>query len=191
MPTGKAATGAAPLLRIAAGIILAPFGPIHDEDPMTTRPITAALLLLLPAPALAAGFQDLDALDARIAASLTGSASATPIDRRIRLAACPQDPEIAPAAGGALTVRCAALGWRIRVMVTGAASPAAIAPATLLVHRGDAIELVARGSGYSASAVGTAVDEGGAGASIRVKFPTSPMPLTAVVAKAGQAVIGD
>ena len=62
-------------------------------------PIFRRLRLALPpsiaAPALAQGFEDLDALESRVVAALgagdrrAGRAGA-PIDRRLRLAACPE-----------------------------------------------------------------------------------------------------
>src|SRR4029079_19276639 len=68
-------------------------------------------------------FQDLDALDSQIAAGLADGAAAVPIDRRIKLANWPQHPEIPNVAGGAVAVRCPALGWRIRVSVKAAPLP--------------------------------------------------------------------
>jgi hypothetical protein len=62
--------------------------------------------LFLAAKAMAGGYQDLDALDARIASTLGDSGTPVPLDRRIRLGQCPQEPEISPLSGGAL--QCAA-----------------------------------------------------------------------------------
>lgn len=134
-------------------------------------------------------FQDLDALDARIASVLGTSGSAMPVDRRIKLAACPAEPTVTRAAGGSLSVRCPAIGWKIRVPVAGAeVTDAAAAP---VVHRGDTIELVVQGPGYSASSVGTALDEGAAGSVIRVRIPTSGAPLSAIISRAGVATVSD
>jgi flagella basal body P-ring formation protein FlgA len=144
--------------------------------------------LFLAAPAMAAGYQDLDALDARIASTLGDSGTPVPIDRRIRLAQCPEEPEISPPSAGALAVRCPALGWKIRVAVSSAEQPAAVA-AEILVRRGDLVELVVRGAGFSASAPGTALDEGVAGKTVRVKIPTSPTPVSAVVVGAGMVAV--
>jgi len=150
--------------------------------------LLSSISLAVAAAAGAAPYQDLGALDARIADMLPANVSAVPIDRRIKLAPCPEDPRISAPASGAVSVRCIALGWRIRVAVTGA-SGIADAPAPMLVHRGDAIELVARGSGYSVTSLGTALEEGPAGASIRVKIPTSSSPVAAVIERAGVASI--
>lgn len=147
------------------------------------------LLSTLALVASHGGFQDLDALDARIAAALGGTGTAVSIDHRIKLAACPEEPQISPVAAGALSVRCPSLGWKIRVAVSGAsdAEPSSVP----LVHRGDTIEVVAAGSGYSASSVGTALDEGRAGSQVRVKIPTSTAPLAATVARAGVVTISN
>lgn len=154
------------------------------------RYLLSSVALVASATATAAPFQDLDALDARVTASLSGSAAAVPIDRRIKLAPCPDDPEISAPAAGALSVRCPALGWRLRVTLTGAPGISGT-PTPVVVHRGDAIELVAHGSGYSVTSVGTALEEGAAGASIRVKIPTSASPVAAVIARSGVASISN
>ena len=134
-------------------------------------------------------FQDLDALDAQVAASVAAGGTPVPIDRRIKLAKCPQEPEISQAAGGAVAVRCPALGWRIRVSVEAAGAPPAASLSEIVVRRGDSIELVVEGRGYSASALGTSLDEGAAGSRIRVKIPTSAVPVPAIVVRAGVASI--
>lgn len=155
---------------------------------MTAFPILPGLIaLFLAGPAMAAGYQDLDALDARIESTLGDLGAAVPIDRRIRLAQCPEEPEISPPSAGALAVRCPALGWKIRVAVSGA-QPSEI-PAEVLVRRGDLVELVVRGAGFSASAPGTALDEGAAGRTVRVKIPTSATPVSAVVVGAGMVAV--
>ena len=150
--------------------------------------IGLAIAVGTAAPA-APAYQDLDALDARVAA-MSGPGSAVPIDKRIKLASCPEDPEISAPAAGAVAVRCPALGWRLKVALTSATRAAAVA-APALIHRGDAIELVAHGDGYSVSFVGTALDDGPAGAAIRVKIPTSSSPVAAIIARAGVASISD
>lgn len=150
--------------------------------------LLSSLAIMVGGSAGAAPYQDLDALDARVAAMLEGNADAVPIDRRIKLAPCPQEPEVSAPAAGAVSVRCPALGWKLRVTVIGGTGAPA-APIQVLVHRGDAIEIVARGSGYSVTSVGTALEEGPAGASIRVKIPTSSSPVAAVVDRAGVASI--
>ena len=135
-------------------------------------------------------FENLDRLDARVALVLAGSATAVPIDRRIKLAACPSEPEVSAPTSSAVSIRCAALGWKLRVAIKAMATGAG-QPRQLVVHRGDTIELVARGAGYSVSRVGTALEEGPAAAPIRVKIPTSRSPVAAIVTRAGVAAISN
>jgi flagellar basal body P-ring formation protein FlgA len=156
---------------------------------MTSFRLPAGLAVLcLSAAASGAVYQDLDALDAQIAASLGGGGIPVPIDRRIRLAECPTEPVVSRLYDGAIVVRCAPLGWKIRVAVAGGAGPLEAA-AEILVHRGDPVELVVKGRGFSASAQGTAIDEGGAGKPVRVKIPTSALPVSAIVIGAGLVAI--
>lgn len=152
---------------------------------MTIHLLTGLVIAATTAPS----FQDLAALDARVAA-VAAPGAAVPIDKRIKLAPCPNEPEVSLPAAGAVAVRCAALGWKLRVALTGAAA-AQGEPAAPLIRRGDTIEIVARGGGYSVSSAGTALEDGAPGASIRVKIPTSPSPVTAVVARAGVASIAN
>ena len=154
------------------------------------RILTGLAALVFAARATAAGYQDLDALDARIASAVGNSGIPVPIDRRIRLAQCPQEPELSALSGGALAVRCRALGWRVRVVVSSH-SLSSESPAEILIRRGDLVELVVRGAGFSASAPGTALDEGAAGKTVRVKIPTSAMPVSAIVIRAGMVAIED
>lgn len=154
--------------------------------------VSAALLaLLLPAAAGAKApeYQDLSALETRVAALLGAGGVVVPIDRRIKLARCPTEPEVSPSSNGAVAVRCPALGWRVAVLVSGGMSPRM--PVEILVRRGDMIELVSRGPGYSVTSTGTALDEGAAGKTIRVRIPTSSAAVSAIVTRAGGASISN
>lgn len=151
--------------------------------------IIAVAAFCLSSPAPAAEFQDLAELDARVSASLGASGVAVPIDRRIRLAKCGATPEISAPANGSVAIRCPDQGWRLAVTVTGAPSQAAAAASEVLVRRGDTIEVLAQGAGFSVSSTGVAMDEGAGGRSIRVKMPTSSAPISAVVLRAGVVAI--
>ena len=70
------------------------------------RAIFAAMLC--PAAASAGGFQDLDAVDATATQAADGAIR--PVDRRLRLAACPDILVADPPALDSVTVRCPALG---------------------------------------------------------------------------------
>ncbi len=134
-------------------------------------------------PALAqASFEDLAALDARIATALgagVGEAggAVAPIDRRLRLASCPQPATISAPAAGAVTVRCTPLGWRIRVAVGAGprAASSAVEVPQLLVRRGEAVDLVVRACGFTVSGSGIAEQSGMAGDRIRIRLVDRPV----------------
>jgi len=127
-------------------------------------------------------FEDLEILDERIQAE---NAGAEPVDKRLKLAECPDEPMISPAAGGAVVVRCPALGWRLRVPVRTA--PNVAEKGEIIIRKGDLIECISGGPGFSVSTQLIAMDDARIGQSLRVKSPTSPVILTAVAKSRGQA----
>lgn len=157
------------------------------------RPKTFLLpLLALSAPAAAAPFQNLDALESRLINALGAGIGepggpAAAIDRRMKLATCPQPVTIDPPALGAVALRCAAIGWRIRVpiqrlqgasAVSYSAAPMHQQPqkADPVVRRGDPVDLVAETGGFSVSVTATAQEDGAPGARIRVKTQADGRP---------------
>lgn len=156
---------------------------------MAPRPmlLLTAVALAAAAPSGAsaqAGFQDLAALDTAIADALAapigtpGGARAV-VDRRLRLAMCPTPVDIQPMAD-AVAVRCPAAGWRIRVptmadgamatsLTSVAAAPSQPVRAEPLIRRGDAVEMVMRGRGFSVRMRGIAEQAGAIGDIIRVR----------------------
>ena len=148
--------------------------------------------MTLPSPLAAQAFEDIAALDAQVASSIgtEGTGSIIPIDRRLKLARCPQLPLIDPPALGAIAVRCAPLGWRIRVgLVQYTSSTIAPTAPETLVHRGDAVELIVGGDGFDVSATAIALEDGALNKAIRVKTLTSKNPMIAVVKGAGAVQI--
>jgi flagella basal body P-ring formation protein FlgA len=117
----------------------------------------AAATPLAAQPALPPA-QDLGQLEAMVVNSLGAGVGQpggpmAPIDRRMRLAACPNGVQIDPPSAGAVTVRCTAgAGWRLRVPLrqSGAAFAAATGPGGSLgnavIRKGDPVELIAQGS---------------------------------------------
>lgn len=150
--------------------------------------LIAATAVMLATPAHAGEFQDLGQLEARVAASLADAGSPVPIDRRIKLAKCPVEPSISGVMNGFVAVRCATLGWRLAV---GVSAPESIADKKIevAVRRGDVVELIARGSGFSVTSTGVALDEGVPGKAIRVKMPTGSAPVRAIITGPGAASI--
>jgi flagellar basal body P-ring formation protein FlgA len=136
--------------------------------------------LLLLAAAASASFEDLEILDDRI---LAVAPDASAIDKRLKLAECPDDPIIAPAIGGTVVVRCPALGWRLRVPVKAPA--AASETGEIIVRKGEMVECVSGGPGFSVSVMMIALDDAGAGQAVRVKSLTSPIAVTATAKARG------
>jgi len=143
---------------------------------------------LASAPAAAAPFQNIDALEARLINALGAGVGepgglAAPIDRRLKLATCPQSVTIDPPALGAVALRCVPLGWRIRVPLQRLSGAAASVGATAMVakvepavRRGDPVDLVAETGGFSVSVNAVAQEDGAPGARIRVKTERDGRP---------------
>lgn len=116
---------------------------------------------------------DLAAIDVQVAA-FAGAAPGTlsPVDRRLRLAACPAPLALVwyGAQHDAVEVRCpAAGGWKIYVPRAGtgpASRPAAAAP---LISRGDQVTITIAGQGFAVSQQGEALEGGAQGAWIKVR----------------------
>ena len=143
-------------------------------------------LLALSAPAAAAPFQNLDALESRLINALGAGVGepggpANAIDRRMKLATCPQPVTIDPPALGAVALRCQSIGWRIRVPLQRLQGNFAVSysanpmqqqqpqKAEAVVRRGDPVDLVAESGGFSVSVTATAQEDGAPGSRIRVK----------------------
>jgi flagellar basal body P-ring formation protein FlgA len=144
----------------------------------------ALLVAALATPAMAAPFQNIQALQNRVVAALGAGIGepggpAAPIDSRLMLAQCTSSVIIDPPAMGAIALRCPTQGWRIRVplqrlqgaMGGGSASYASAAPqrADMIVRKGDPVDLVAGSNGFSVSVGAVAQEDGAQGARIRVK----------------------
>jgi flagellar basal body P-ring formation protein FlgA len=172
--------------------------------------ILLAGLALVPVPALAQ-FADPAALDAEVAA-FTGAPAGTPggarhpVDRRLRMAACPQDYALTWHGRRAEMVRieCPALaGWQLFVPINGAASAQAAASARpasgqVVVERGQILTIALEGRGFTVTQQGEALEEGAIGDWIRVRPESAPdargrsnlrEPIRARIEYPGRAVI--
>ena len=136
--------------------------------------------LLLLATAHSAAFEDLEMLDDRI---LAVAPYAGAIDKRLKLAECPDDPIIAPAVGGTVIVRCPAIGWRLRVPVKAPAASADVG--IIIIRKGEMVECISGGPGFAVSTMMVAMDDAPAGGPVRVKSPTSPIIVTATAKARG------
>jgi len=152
----------------------------------------AALVALfacsLPGVARAEAVEDLDRLDSRIEV-MTGAApgqpggAIAPIDRRLKLTACPQPASIEWSGSDALAVRCAAIGWRLRVGIAATARPQG--KADLSVHRGDTVEVSVQGDAFDVTTTAIALDDGALGASVRLKIGAAGTQSSAIVTGPG------
>jgi flagella basal body P-ring formation protein FlgA len=157
------------------------------------------LLTTTGASAAIGGFQDLDALDRKVAVSLGADigepgGAANGIDRRLRLAPCTA-PEVEPAIAGAVTVRCPELGWRVRVPLTRGSTTASATGAGLrmraepVVRRGDPVEMLVATGNFTVSLQAVADQDGAPGDRIRIRADAKSPPRIAEVVDRGQVRI--
>lgn len=163
------------------------------------------LLAVMPAPALADQFQSTTVLDNAVQ-QFTGHAigdeggARTPVDSRLKLAACPMPQfEWLSAAQDAVVVRCMAPEWKIYVSVNRArplAVPTPVpAPAPVadkvdpVIRRGDAIVIQAGGPGFSISRDGVALADAVPGARVLVKVEDKKPPIQAIAVSPGLATL--
>jgi len=157
---------------------------------MARRAFAALFLSALPTPVLAQAVEDLDRLDSRIEA-MTGAApgqpggAIAPVDRRLKLVACPQPANIEWSGSDALAIRCPAIGWRLRVGIAAAGGPQG--KAELSVHRGDTVEVSVEGDAFDVTTTAIALDDGAKGASIRLKLGAAGTQSSAIVTGPGTA----
>lgn len=151
---------------------------------------------LCAAPAMAApAHEELNLLEARIVATLGAGIGvpggpARPLDRRLKLAACPSAPELAVPTPASAVVRCAALGWRIYVpLVKPAVTAATKAEAEPAVRKGDQVEVTANGGGFTVSLQAVAQQDGVPGERVRVRADAKSPPFLAEVAGQGRVVL--
>ncbi|HEX8366477.1 MAG TPA: flagella basal body P-ring formation protein FlgA [Allosphingosinicella sp.] len=157
-------------------------------------------------PATAQSFQSIDALEEQVTASLgvpigQPGGPARPIDRRLKLTACPAPVIVEPIALGAVTVRCQQIGWRLRVPVvqggeTAGARPAApasmmrAARAEPIIRRGDPVALVVVSGSFTVSRQAVAEQDGAPGDRIRVRTEPRKPPIIGQVMPDGRVAMG-
>ncbi len=168
----------------------------------TSAVLAAALLAGSSAAAIPAraqqtmqDWQAIDALTAMVAGAM--GRSAAPIDRRIKLARCPEQATVTPIDGQALAVRCPSLGWRLRVAMTGPASnAAAAAPAAAgyarpsgapVIRRGDNVRVTIDTDSFSISYAAIAAADGRVGETIALRGNDAKSLLSATVTGPGRA----
>ena len=139
-------------------------------------------------------WQSIDALTATVANAL--GRTATPIDRRIKLARCPEQASITAIDARTLAVRCDPLGWRLRVPMTGpagaapaAASYARPAQSAPVIRRGDNVRVTIDTQSYSISYAAIAAEDGRVGETITLRRDDGKSKLSATVAGPGRAIL--
>jgi len=139
--------------------------------------VAAAALCATAAPAVAAGFADPAAIDSAVA-QFTGAGigapggARSPVDRRLRLAQCaaPFALEWYGKSRETVLVRCPeAGGWRIFVPLAAGGSRPAGAVGPDVITRGEVVTITVRGSGFTLSRQGEAMEAGAVGEWIRVR----------------------
>jgi len=152
--------------------------------------------LLAGTAAHAQGFEDLAALDRKVAAALgaglgESGGPARPIDKRLKLAECPQPAIVDPPAMGAVIVRCEPLGWRIRVALTRTSGGyyQAEEKAEPIIRKGDQVQLTAIGGTFSVSTLAVAEQDGAPGDRIRVRSETKKGAVIGMVMPDGRVAL--
>lgn len=140
-------------------------------------------------------WQAIDALTAMVAGAM--GRSAAPIDRRIKLARCPEQATVTPIDAQALAVRCPSLGWRLRVALTGPATgPADAAPAATgyarpsgapVIRRGDNVRVTIDTDSFAISYAAIAAADGRVGETIALRGNDAKSLLSATVTGPGRA----
>lgn len=151
-------------------------------------------------------FENLDRIDSIVAMTVGANigqpgGALAPVDRRLRLAPCPQVPEVSGPLFGAAVVECKPIGWRIRVPLSAqpaavaqpvntawqprAATPRAAQPAAPVVKKGDPVQLIAGGDSFTVSKLMIAEEDGAAGQMIRVREDKKGSPVLAQVVEMG------
>ena len=169
---------------------------------MTSLIAVAGIAVLPLYPALAQNaYADPASIDAQVAAFTGAPAGAPggargPVDRRLRMAACPQPLQLAWHGRGASMVRVecnAGSPWRVFVPVnsggTATGNPGLAAPLPPQVSRGQVLTITLQGRGFSISQQGEALESGRVGEWIRVRPEGSREEVRARLDTPAQAVI--
>lgn len=173
--------------------------------------ITAAAVAIgvtvVCAPAFAAGFQDITALD-RAVADFTGApigrtgGARSAVDARLKLAQCPTvSLAWRTVAQDAVVVRCSGPEWRIFVPVlmpaASSAAPAPgpgpvaarTAPQPPVIRRNDPVAIEAGSGGFSITREGIAMGDAAPGARFLVRVDGAKGPVQATAIAPGRATL--
>ncbi len=145
---------------------------------------TAVVFAMMPGLAGAQDFQSHNAIDATVSGSLDGTGlTAIPVDRRLKLAACPEPLRVDAPARGFVAVRCVAMGWRVRLVIDGTSERVKTNP--VIIKRGDPVRVNYLAPGFSVTSSGIAESEARIGERVRVRIDQKATPLMAQAVDAG------
>ena len=167
------------------------------------------MILVLALSLAAQDFQSVAALDT-VVTQFTGKevgeqgGAITPIDRRLKLAACTAPQlEWRSDSHDAVVVRCMAPVWKIFVPVAAVPRPKPVVEAPMpanvvvrpaapvkiepVIKRGDAVTVEAGSEGFSISRQGTAMNDAPPGGRLSVKVDDKAPPIQAIAIEPGRA----
>ena len=168
---------------------------MHRKLILSPVAIVAAVVAVPSATAQQASedWQTIDMLTQAVANAM--GRTATPIDRRIKLARCPEQASVTAIDAQTLAVRCASLGWRVRVPMSGRASATSAgfaAPSTApVIRRGDTVRVTLESETFSVSYSAIANQDGRVGESIALRGNDPKTILSAIVTGPGRARLQD
>lgn len=151
---------------------------------MTIFRHVSLIFLTVPAAAHAQGFQDHSAIDRRAAQAASGTVR--PVDRRLKLAQCPEALEAGAPAMGMVTVRCPSLGWRVSVL-TDTTHPSVQHG---IIRRGDPVTVNFVASGFSVTTSGIAETDARVGERVRVRVEQKANPVMGEAIDQGTVRVG-
>jgi len=159
----------------------------------------AAFAVAVPGAQAQQAIQDwapIDALTQTVAGAM--GRTAAPIDRRIKLQRCPEQAAITAIDSQTLAVRCASLGWRVRVPMTGGAGAApgftastSAQPAAPVIRRGDAVRVSFETTTFAVAYSAIASEDGRVGDTIALRGEGNRNTLSAVVTGPGRASVAE
>jgi flagellar basal body P-ring formation protein FlgA len=143
----------------------------------------------IPAVADAQSFQTNDDIDAQIAAALaSGGLNALPVDRRLKMAACPERLQIAPPVRRTVAVHCVSLGWRIYALVDDKSVRDPAMP--IIIKRGDPVTVDFVAPGFSVTADGVSENDARIGERVRVRVSQKSGPVVGDAIDVGAVRVG-
>lgn len=159
--------------------------------------LAAAIAVPPPAAAQQASedWQTIDMLTQAVANAM--GRTAVPIDRRIKLARCPEQASVSAIDTQTLAVRCASLGWRVRVAMSGpvGAAPAsagfAVPSSAPVIRRGDTVRVTLESATFSVSYSAVANQDGRVGETIALRGNDPKAVLSAIVTGPGRARLAE